>query len=474
MAPDRSDSDDFFGFYRRYARTGVHAAAAALLTLFGLLASVADHWGFVAVGVAVYLLPPAYLYATRDRPGRVATSDDGTAAEPPGRPPDGDAKTGETTESASDPDATDPESTPPESAPPESTPPESEPAATGPESTDHDGRTAGWKWRPTNPPTDADLVDATAAVDGSYVAGTGGVLLARRGDDWKTVVDDGAGGDGTDFTAVDATSDGEAVWAVGDGGAVARYDVEAARLVDRSAPKDLTSTWTGVAAAGPAGEETVYLANGSGVVLRGVLVDGEVAWGEGAKPGSGSSVAALSFPTPRAGVVGDTAGDVFETTDGETFDRVGVDDPAGTLTALLAGDEVGAGPGSGDASGPAVIVADDAGALYRRDGERWTRDRPTDAALFGLAAGRRERLAVGAGGTVLIDRNSERSGRGGDGRRAESDRRGGGDEGDGWRAESTPVDATLRGVALADDGAALAVGDGGTAVERRPESAGDG
>lgn len=69
-------------YYRRYTvrRTGIHAAATAALTGFGLLAYF-EQW-FVAVAIAAYLLPPVYLFLTgddlddRDRP-----PDDGSEAE---------------------------------------------------------------------------------------------------------------------------------------------------------------------------------------------------------------------------------------------------------------------------------------------------------------------------------------------------------------------------------------------------------
>lgn len=53
-------------YYRRYTkrRTGVHAAATAALTGFGLLAYF-EQW-FVAVAIVAYLLPPVYLYLTGD------------------------------------------------------------------------------------------------------------------------------------------------------------------------------------------------------------------------------------------------------------------------------------------------------------------------------------------------------------------------------------------------------------------------
>lgn len=431
--------DDFVSFYRGYARSGIHATAAALLTLFGLLASVAGHWAFVGVGVVIYLIPPVYLYAVRGSAGAdVASAGTGSGGDEGGGSGSGSGV--EPTRDGPDSDALGPARE------------DTTDAVDGPPDASRTSRadrepSGGWGWRPLDPPTDADLVGAAAAADGTYAAGADGTLLARREGDWETVLEDGAGGDGNGFTAVDATPDGRAVWAVGDGGAVARVDADRTHHADLSAPNDLTSTWTGVAVAGPAGEETIYLANGSGVVLRGVMVDGTVTWGEGVKPGSGSSVADLDFAAPKRGVVCDTAGGVFETLDGDAFERVGIDDPGGTPTAVIAGDGTREGPAGGARDGdggvPGATVAADDGSLHGYDRGSWTRQRPTDAALFGLARGRSERLAVGDGGTILAD------------------------SGEGWATEPAPVDAPLRGAALLADGTALAVGDGGTAVERR-------
>lgn len=54
---------DYYWFYTR-TRTGIHAAATAALTAFGLLAYF--HRGFVFLALAAYLLPPLYLYITAD------------------------------------------------------------------------------------------------------------------------------------------------------------------------------------------------------------------------------------------------------------------------------------------------------------------------------------------------------------------------------------------------------------------------
>jgi hypothetical protein len=55
-----------WNYYRQYTRrrAGIHAAATAALTGFGLLAYF-EQW-FVAVAIASYLLPPAYLYLAGD------------------------------------------------------------------------------------------------------------------------------------------------------------------------------------------------------------------------------------------------------------------------------------------------------------------------------------------------------------------------------------------------------------------------
>lgn len=61
---------EYYWFYTR-TRTGIHAAATAALTAFGLLAYF--HQGFVFLAFAAYLLPPLYLYVTTDDAARDRT-----------------------------------------------------------------------------------------------------------------------------------------------------------------------------------------------------------------------------------------------------------------------------------------------------------------------------------------------------------------------------------------------------------------
>jgi hypothetical protein len=64
MSTAAETENGFFAFYREYAHTAVHTVTATALTAFGLLTFV--HQAFVVLAIAVYVLPPIYLYLTRN------------------------------------------------------------------------------------------------------------------------------------------------------------------------------------------------------------------------------------------------------------------------------------------------------------------------------------------------------------------------------------------------------------------------
>lgn len=79
-------NDGFLAFYREYAHTGIHTITATALTAFGLLTFV--HRGFVVLAIAVYVLPPVYLYLTRngEAPEPVDGNDETRRTDAPNRP----------------------------------------------------------------------------------------------------------------------------------------------------------------------------------------------------------------------------------------------------------------------------------------------------------------------------------------------------------------------------------------------------
>jgi len=192
--------------------------------------------------------------------------------------------------------------------------------------------------------------------------------------EWMVALEDGPAAEGENLSGVDATAGGEAVWIAGDSGAVGRLEAETRRHTDYSAPAGITDNWPGVAVAGPNGDETILLINGSGDVLRGRYRDGECSWDEPVTPGSGSSLSGITLADASIGYCCDTNDGVFETTDGgDSFDRIGPVGAGGTLENL-------ATLGRGD-----CLVSADDGVVHRYGGSTWTPERVGEEAICGIA-----------------------------------------------------------------------------------------
>ncbi len=483
MSTAQTDASGFWSFYREYAKTGIHAATAAALTLFGLLTRY--HWGFLVVALAAYVLPLLHFYLADARGSADPAADEGRRAETAeggtgreagsGTEPrsrdgarsrddrtggagsggenagsdgahEGDVGAGTGTDAGVDTDTdtdsddgdidadtdadsdtdagaedTDPEDTDPDADNKE--PPASAGAATGGGTSEMDTTP---EWTVADAPTDATLNAATDADAGPYAVGDGGVVLARGDGEWESVVERGPSGDGNALRGVDATDDGTAVWYAGDSGALGRYDADRAGHADHSAPGDRTSTWTDVAVGGPAGEETVLLVNGSGVVLRGRYEGGSVRWGEAVKPGSGSSMAAATLDGADRGYLCDTSGTVYAV-DGEDYEVIGVEDSGVAFTSVAAADGT-------------VDAATTEGTVFRLADDVWTRQRVHEGPLQGIDRAGASGLACGDGGALYrLD--------------------------EGWTAAPSLVDEPLYDV-VAGGGTALAVGESGTILER--------
>jgi hypothetical protein len=391
-----AESRGFWEFYRAYARSGVHAASTAALTALGLMTFV-NRW-FAALAIAAYVAPPLYLYVGND--GRVAAVDDaddrGTEPGDPGSGPDDRATVGTRLRDET-----------------------------------------GGPWSPVASPTGNPLFGAAAVGSEAYAVGKGGAVLRRDADGWGAVIEDGPAGESKALRGVDTTAEGGAVWFAGDGGALGRYDPETGLHSDRSAPDGHTSSWTDVTVAGPAGEESILLADGGGGVLRGERRGDELEWGTRRKPGSGSSVSAAEALDGGIGYLCDSNATVFEISDDgpdRTFD---VGD--GALTGVAVDGDRGSADGTAN---PSVLVSAADGTIHRYDGDSWARTRPTERALHGIDAEGGAAVACGEG-RIVCERSD-----------------------DGWVSREAPAEATLRGVAVGGDTPPIAVGDGGTVLER--------
>ncbi|WP_266075311.1 WD40/YVTN/BNR-like repeat-containing protein [Haladaptatus caseinilyticus] len=409
----------FVPFYRRYTKTWIHALATAGLTAFGMLTFA--HRGFAVVAVAVYVLPPLILYFRGADVSGVESSADGTGT------------SDVTSNSKPNPEATAGVDTSDEAVAAKDS---DEPTETTPAKKPH--------WATAETPTDRTLFDAVATAEGAYAVGEDGVVLAddtTSDSEWQVLLSDGPGADGNTLRGADTTADGGSVWFAGNSGSLGRLDSETARHTDYSAPSGITDNWADIAVSGTDDDATILLVNGSGHVLRGRYRDSDLAWVGPTKPGSGSSLCAVTFVDRSVGYCCDTNDSVFETTDGgETFREIGVGGVNGTLTDIAA-------IARGDCA-----VTDDDGVLHRYADGNWTPTRLGDDPLRGLARNDDRVVVCGANGVVY-----ERA-------RADSTAE--------WERIVTTANE-FRGVTVGAN-RGIAVGAGGTIVERvLPESRGN-
>ncbi|MFC7215307.1 hypothetical protein ACFQO4_14615 [Saliphagus sp. GCM10025334] len=482
-------TDSFGAFFRRYTKTWVHAVATAGLTAFGTLTIF--YRGFAVLALASYVVPPVALYvARRRRSEAVIAADDevsrsgskpdlradrsepvssgertrstrsvetnaatstSTGAEPTPSTRGEMLDPGRGTDAAGGSDVTsnDGDSTDADSDTDTDTDTGTDTDTDSDEDTDSDGtssRPGEPHWTAVDSPTDSTLNDV-AVGRGAVAVGTGGTVIVTTDDTWEEVLEHGPAGQDQDLHGVDVTDDGGVAWIAGDGGAVARLEVTTGRHTDFSAPDDRTDNLAGLAAAGPTGDETVLLITGSGAVVRGRYRDGDLAWAEPVTPGSGSSLSGVTLRDPETGYCCDTNDGVFRTADGgRTFDTIGIDGPEGTLTGVVAGGGEGEGEGEGKGEETACHASTDAGFVYRYDESpsTWTPDRVGDDAITALARAGSHLVAIDDQGGVH-DRPDPTAD---------------------WEHAVTGASDPLYGVAIGPN-RAVAVGEGGTVLERR-------
>lgn len=283
------------------------------------------------------------------------------------------------------------------------------------------------EWTVAETPTENTLHDVQYTADGAYAVGGGGVVLRRAAAGWRKVLDGGPTGNGNSLFGADVTDERERLWFVGASGAIGEYDVTGGVLYDHSAPNDNTNNYNDVAVTGPAGEANVYVAGDSGKIHYS-FENGESQTWEYVTPGSGSAITAIDFHDERTGHAVDTNGKVFETTDGETWEPVGLQDANVNFY------------GVDSDSRDDVRVSGGGGMVFHYDGAEWTPTDLGDAGLRDVEAEDGDGLTVGGGGKVF----------------GRSDGK--------WSRESTPTGENLTAVVRGTPD--IAVGAGGVAIER--------
>ncbi|MFB6280440.1 MAG: WD40/YVTN/BNR-like repeat-containing protein [Haloferacaceae archaeon] len=284
-------------------------------------------------------------------------------------------------------------------------------------------------WTVAETPTGNTLHDVEYTAAGAYAVGGGGLVLERTSEGWTKVLDGGPTGNGNDLYGSDVTDDGKRLWFVGASGAIGEYDVETGNLEDHSAPMDVTNNFNDVAVTGPAGDANVYVAGDSGKMYYSFENGSEGTW-EYVTPGSGSNINAVDFYGDRTGHIVDGNKSVFHTSDGETWDKIGLADANVNFYGV---------DSDGDDD---VWVSGGGGMIFHWNGTEWVPADTGDAGLrdIEVTGPDDDGLTVGGGGKVYAY------------------------DGTDWVQQSTPVGENLKGVVRGDP--AIAVGAGGTVLER--------
>ena len=286
-------------------------------------------------------------------------------------------------------------------------------------------------WTTAETPTEETLYDVEYTINNAYAVGGGGIVIKRTDGGWETILDGGPTGNGNGLRGSDVTDDEERLWFVGESGAIGEYDVTTGDLNDHSAPNDVTNNFNDVAVTGPAGDANVYVAGDSGKIYYS-FENGESGTWDSITPGSGSEINAIDFYGDRSGHAVDGNQTVFQTDDGTSYDKLGIEDANFNFYGVDS-------DGSDD-----VTVSGGGGSIYRWNGNEWRRVDTGDADLRDIEREDTGGLTVGGGGKVYRYDGTE------------------------WTQEETPVGDNLKGVLRGDDHLYerdIAVGASGTVIE---------
>lgn len=289
-------------------------------------------------------------------------------------------------------------------------------------------------WTRVKTGTDEDINDVALTSEGAYAVADGGILLKRTSDSWTKVLQGGVSSNGNNLLGLGVTEDGDRLWMVGASGRIGEYDVTTGSLQeDHSAPNDVTNNFQDVAVMGDAGAAFVYVAGGSGKVYY--SLENGATWNE-ATPGNGSALRAIDMYATDSGHLIDDNQSVFETTDaGSSWEPIGIADADVSFYGV-----------DSDATDDVWVAAGN-GTVYQWNGSDWTSLMIGEATLRDVEVGGDDQTGytVGGSGTVFTY----------DGSAGE------------WSSEKTPTSNNLNAVVLPlNSPAPIAVGDGGTVIER--------
>ena len=250
-------------------------------------------------------------------------------------------------------------------------------------------RIAKTTWTQASTPVSVSLYSITDSSAGPVAVGGGGKLLLRDSGNWSEVVKNGPGSNGNTQRVAETTNSGNIVWFGGSSGSLGTYDASNSELVDRTAPQNVTNSWTAMEVVGSRGSETVVLGSGSGEILTGTRSSSGMQWNDPITPGSGSGISGMDFISSQLGYICDTNGSVFKTNDaGSTWTEIGIPNAPGTPNDISAKSETD------------IAVAGGSGFLMWYNGDVWSSRKFGGKTRRAVSRVGDRTLLVGSSGTI--------------------------------------------------------------------------
>ena len=294
------------------------------------------------------------------------------------------------------------------------------------------------EWTVTESPKVAQLTGVESSGDAAYATGRRGVLLERAGPgQWTAVFTTGPTGEGRSIIDASTTDDGERVWFCGERGTLGYYEPATDTVETHFSPYGLDTSFESVSAKGPAGEETVHVADDNGEIVRGEVDGAELTVRGVAIPGDGTALTEV-VDNDREVFACDAAGTLYHNTeDTQVWKRRRLAETP--VRAVSFNDE------------NLYEVAED-GSVFE------------EVSLWGEGSRNPRSIDSGVSFPTEIDTDNRRTiavvGDAGEIRISEN--------GGNFEPAEVGVEATLYGAEVMDDGTVIAVGDDGTIVEGCP------
>lgn len=244
----------------------------------------------------------------------------------------------------------------------------------------------------TSSGTSANLNAVVRTMVGPLAVGSGGEVLQRTTNGWKTVLDSGIRELGKTLKDASVTRDGKVVFVCGGSGSVGAIDLATGQTYNFSEPMGMTSTFTAVDVSGDRDAVDIGLADSNGTYLYGEGAPTcSIRWGRKQMPNGSNALNGVDLKQDGSGALVGASGNIFNARgEGRAMVGDGISNFSGTLNDVI------------DDSSMNTVSVGNSGIVARKDGGSWSTTTVASSALNAVSrdADGSELVTVGGSGEV--------------------------------------------------------------------------